>query len=192
MDLGVVIDVALGMIFMWITLSLATIQIQEWIMTRLDKRANDMEASIHEMLANPNLRSQFYDHPVIRSLTARKRKIPSTVPNWFYKYPIVRGFTREKRKLPSYIPAENFTLAIFDMAMTAGTESSMIQQGILKIRDDFQKASNKPTDQAVIEALNILSDLARSAAATEGRDLHYELYQGRSDRSSKPSCQAIP
>jgi hypothetical protein len=53
------------------------------------------------------------------------------------------------------------------MAMTAGTESSMIQQGILKIRDDFQKASNKPTDQAVIEALNILSDLARSAAATE-------------------------
>ena len=46
MDLGVVIDVALGMIFMWIALSLATIQIQEWIMTRLDKRAKDMESSM--------------------------------------------------------------------------------------------------------------------------------------------------
>ncbi len=171
MDLNAVIEVAIGLIFMWITLSLATIQIQEWITTMLDKRAKDMEASLHEMLANPNLKSQFYDHPVIRGLTAKKRKNPSTIPTWFYRYPIVRGFTREKRKLPSYIPAQTFATAMFDIAMTAGTESSIIQQGILKIRDDFQKASeeakNKPKDRAVIDALNILADLARSAAATE-------------------------
>jgi hypothetical protein len=171
MDLGAVVEVAIGLIFMWITLSLATIQIQEWISTILDKRARDMEASLHEMLANPNLKSQFYDHPVIRGLTANKRKRPSTVPAWFYRYPIVRGFTREKRKLPSYIPAQTFSLALFDIAMTAGTESSLIQQGILKIRDDFQKSleniKEKPKNEAVIDALNILSELARSAAATE-------------------------
>ena len=171
MDLGAIVEVAIGLIFMWITLSLATIQIQEWIITMLDKRARDMEDSLHEMLANPNLKSQFYDHPVIRGLTAKKRKKPSIVPAWFYKYPIVRGFTREKRKLPSYIPAQTFSLALFDIAMTAGTESSLIQQGILKIRDDFQKslesAKQKPKNEAVIDALNILSDLARSAAATE-------------------------
>jgi hypothetical protein len=171
MDLGAVVEVAIGLIFMWITLSLATIQIQEWISTILDKRARDMESSLHEMLANPNLKSQFYDHPVIRGLTANKRKSPSTVPAWFYRYPIVRGFTREKRKLPSYIPPQSFALAIFDITMTAGTESSLIQQGILKIRDDFQKANestkNMPKDRAVIDALNILADIARSAAATE-------------------------
>ena len=171
MDLGAVVEVAIGLIFMWITLSLATIQIQEWILTLMDKRARDMEASLHEMLANPNLKSQFYDHPVIRGLTAKKRKKPSTVPNWFYKYPIVRGFTRERRKLPSYIPSQDFTLALFDIALTAGTESSLIQQGILKIRDDFQRdlenAKEKPKDRTVIDALNILADLARSAAATE-------------------------
>jgi hypothetical protein len=171
MDLGAVVEVAIGLIFMWITLSLATIQIQEWIITLMDKRAKDMEASLHEMLANPNLKSQFYDHPVIRALTAKKRKKPSTVPAWFYKYPIVRGFTREKRKLPSYIPAQTFAMAVFDITMTAGTESSLLQQGILKVRDDFQKtidnAREKPKNQAAIDALNILSDLARSAAATE-------------------------
>ena len=171
MDLGAVVEVAIGLIFMWITLSLATIQIQEWWLTLLDKRAKDMEASLHEMLANPNLKSQFYDHPVIRGLTARKRKRPSTVPAWFYKYPIVRGFTREKRKLPSYIPSQSFALAVFDITMTAGTESSLIQQGILKIRDDFQKsiddAKEKPRNRAVIDSLNILSDLAHSAAATD-------------------------
>ena len=167
MDIGAVVEVAIGLIFMWITLSLATIQIQEWWLTLLDKRARDMEASLHEMLANPNLKSQFYDHPVIRSLTARKRKSPSTVPAWFYRYPIVRGFTKEKRKLPSYIPSQSFALAMFDITMTAGTESSLIQQGILKIRDDFEKERNKPKDRAVIDALNILSDLAHSAAGTE-------------------------
>src|SRR5215211_7414810 len=167
MDLGAIVEVAIGIVFVWITLSLATIQVQEWITSKLDKRAKDMEASIHEMLANPNLRSQIYDHPVIRGLTARKRKQPSTVPPWLYNFPIIRGFTQERRKLPSYIPSQQFALSLFDIAMTAGTESSLIQQGIFKIREDLEKVKKEPKDQAAINALNILADLARSAAATE-------------------------
>lgn len=167
MNLGAIIEVAIGIIFMWITISLATIQIQEWITSKLNKRAKDMEASIHEMLANPNLRSQIYDHPVIRGLTAKKRSRPSSVPPWLYNFPIVRGFSQEKRKLPSYIPAQQFSLCLFDIAVTAGTESSLIQQGIFKIRDELERNENGPKDQAVIDALNILADTARSAAATE-------------------------
>lgn len=167
MDLGTMLEVAIGIIFIWIVLSLTTIQIQEWITTRLDKRAKDMEASIHEMLANPNLKSQFYDHPVIRGLTAKKRNKPSETSPRFYRWPIVRGFTKEKRKLPSYIPSQQFALAMFDIAMTAGTESSVIQQGILKLRDDLRDAKQMTVPQAVVEELNLLSEFARSAAATE-------------------------
>lgn len=168
MDLSAIIEVAIGLIFVWIVLSLATIQIQEWINTLLDKRAKDMEAAIHEMLANPNLKAQLYDHPVIRGLTSKKRrKEPSKIPPWFYRYPILRGFTKEKRRLPSYIPSQQFALALFDVAMTAGTESSVIQQGILEIRDDLYQAKNLPVHQAVIDELNLLADFARSAAATE-------------------------
>jgi|SRR5690349_9914712 len=167
MNLGPIGEVAIGIIFVWIVLSMTTIQFQEWISTRLDKRARDLEDAIHEMLANPNLKAQFYDHPVIRSLTAKKRKEPSRIPPWFYRYPILRGFTKEKRKLPSYIPSQQFSLALFDIIRTAGTESSLIQQGILKIRDDLQNEEKVPVDQAVIIELNLLSDLARGAAATE-------------------------
>jgi hypothetical protein len=169
MNLGAIIEVAIGLIFVWIVLSLTTIQIQEWISTRLDKRARDMEAAIHEMLANPNLKAQFYDHPVIRGLTAKKRKQPSRTPAWFYNHPLVRGFTKEKRKLPSYIPAQQFSLSLFDIAMTAGTESSLIQQGILKIRDDLENDKKMTVDDAVIEELNLLAEFARSAAATEAK-----------------------
>jgi len=168
MNLGAIVEVAIGLIFDWIALSLTTIRIQKWINTMLDKRAKDMQDAIHEMLANPNLKSQFYDHPVIRSLTAKKRKVPSFIPRRFYNYPIVRGFTQEKRKIPSYIPSQQFALSLFDIAMTAGTESSLIQQGIYKIRDDLEKdKKNKTKEQAAIDALNIMADLARSAASTE-------------------------
>lgn len=168
MNLGAIAEVAIGIIFVWIVLSLTTIQIQEWIIMWLDKRARDMEDAIHEMLANPNLKAQFYDHPVIRGLTAKKkRKEPSKIPPWFYKYPILRGFTKEKRRIPSYIPSQQFALTLFDITMTAGTESSLIQQGFLKLRDDLQKEAKISPEQAVIEELNILIDFARSAAATE-------------------------
>ena len=167
MNLGPIAEVAIGIMFVWIVLSLTTIQLQEWLNIMADKRARDMEDAIHEMLANPNLKAQFYDHPVVRGLTAKKRKEPSRIPTWFYRYPILRGFTKEKRKLPSYIPSQQFSLALFDIVITAGTESSLIQQGILKIRDDLQKDAKIPVDQPVIVELNLLSDLARGAAATE-------------------------
>ena len=168
MNLGAIVEVVIGIIFVWIVLSLTTIQIQEWISTRLDKRARDMEDAIHEMLANPNLKAQFYDHPVIRGLTAKKkRKEPSRIPGWFYRYPLLRGFTKEKRRIPSYIPSQQFALTLFDITMTAGTESSLIQQGLLKIRDDLQKEQDISPEQAVIEELNILIEFARSAASTE-------------------------
>lgn len=167
MNLGAIIEVAIGLIFVWVVLSLTIIQIQEWINTRLDKRARDMEEAIHEMLANPNLKAQFYDHPVIRGLTSKKRDEPSRIPAWFYRYPILRGFTKEVRKLPSYIPSQQFSLALFDIVITAGTESSLIQQGLLKIRDDLQNDQKITPQQAVIVELNLLIELARSAAATE-------------------------
>jgi hypothetical protein len=167
MNLGAIVEVAIGLIFVWIVLSLTIIQIQEWINVRLDRRARDMEEAIHEMLANPNLKAQFYDHPVIRGLTSKKRKEPSRIPAWFYRYPILRGFTKEIRKLPSYIPSQQFSLALFEITMTAGTESSLIQQGLLKIRDDLENDRKLTRQEAVITELNLLIEFARSAASTE-------------------------
>jgi hypothetical protein len=167
MNLGAMIEVAIGIIFVWIVLSLTTIQIQEWITSQLNRRSKDLEAAIHEMLANPNLKDQFYDHPVIRGLSARNRKEPSRIPPWFYRFPLLRGFTKEKRRLPSYIPSQQFAIALFDIALTANTESSLIQQGIFKLRDDLQKDRQMTGREAVIEELNLLAEFARSAAATE-------------------------
>ena len=110
MNLGAIIEVALGLIFVWIVLSLTTIQIQEWISTQLDKRARDMEDAIHEMLANPNLKSQFYDHPVIRGLTAKKRKLPHLSRAGFMITPSCAGLRRKKGDYPHTYPPSNSPL----------------------------------------------------------------------------------
>jgi hypothetical protein len=143
MNVSAIIEVAIGIVFIWIVLSLATIQIQEWISSWLQKRAKDLEGSIREMLANPNLTAYFYDHPIIRGITA------------------------QKDKRPSYIPAGQFALTLFDIAMTAGTEASLIQQGLYSVRSEIAAARDKTKAQAAGQALDALLTLARSAAATE-------------------------
>jgi hypothetical protein len=165
MLLSSIFAVAVGLLILWIILSFATIQIQEWINSRLGKRGRIIEDAIHEMLANATLKAQFYEHPFIRGLTAQ-RTARSYYSPWFYKSPVFRGFNKKKRVLPSYIPSEKFASALFDIALTAGTESSLIQQGILKTRDDLQN-STETVPQEVIEELNSLAELAYSAAATE-------------------------
>lgn len=143
MNVSAIIEVAIGIVFIWIVLSLATIQLQEWISSGLRKRASDLEGSIREMLADPNLTAYFYDHPIIRGITAKKGG------------------------KPSYIPAQQFALTLFDIAMTAGTEASLIQHGLYSVRSEIAAAKNKSKTQAAAQALEALLTLARSAAATE-------------------------
>lgn len=167
MNLGPIIDVAIGMVFVWIVLSLTTIQIQEWVNTMLDKRARDMEDAIREMLADEKLKAQFYDHPIIRGLNSKKGQEPSRMAVWFSKIPLLGRLARAGKKLPSYIPKQQFSLALFDIALTAGTESSLIQQGLLKIREDLEKDKKMSQKDAAMVELNLVIEIARSAAATE-------------------------
>ena len=60
--------------------------------------------------------------------------------------------------------------------MTAGTESSLIQQGFLKIRDDLQKEQAISPEQAVIEELNILIEIAANARCHRSRHIIYKKH----------------
>lgn len=167
MLLSSILAVAIGLFILWVVLSFTTIQVQQWITMLLGKRARVLEDAIHEMFANPNLKAQFYEHPVIRGMTVQRRTKPSALPHWIYRSPLLRGFTRTKRYLPSYITSKQFASTLFDIVLIAGTESSLIQQGILRIRDDLQNDRKSAVPPELIQELNLLSDYAFGAAATE-------------------------
>jgi len=107
-----ILDVAIGMTFIYLLLSLLCSALNELIEVLLKKRAMDLERGLRELL-QPNTESgtstivkDLYDHPLINSLfqgTYNNSRIASGA-----RYLI-------GTKLPSYIPARNFALALMDL-----------------------------------------------------------------------------
>jgi hypothetical protein len=110
MPLQELLEVAIGLIFAWLVLSIATMQVQEWIASYLGWRAKDLENSIRNMLGDPTWAEQLYQHPIIQ------------------------GLSKKTGIKPSYIPANQFAVALFDVVMTAGTDGSIIQRQLLELK----------------------------------------------------------
>jgi len=117
--LEAILDVAIGAIFMWLILSIATMSIQEWVASYLKWRASDLETAIQRLLGDKVWAEQLYNHPLIE------------------------GLSKKTGQKPSYIPANKFALALFDIVMTAGTQESFIQQRLLAANRELNKAPNQ-------------------------------------------------
>jgi len=140
MYLEEVLEVAVGLIFMWLVLSISTMQVQEWIVTRLTWRADDLEKAIRQMLLSNELADEIYNHSLIRSM----KKAPKPGD--------------KKDPEPSYIPAEKFAVVLFDTIASAGTD----QRKILKPHDirNLREGINKlaKTNKDLAKAINSLLD----------------------------------
>jgi hypothetical protein len=118
--LEAILDVLIGMVFMWLILSVATMSIQEWIASYLKWRANDLESAVRRLLGNNQLWAE-----------------------QLYAHPLIQGLSKKLGAKPSYIPANKFALALVDVVYTAGTEQSFIQQQLLAARTDIDKAPDQ-------------------------------------------------
>lgn len=101
MNIGTIIEVAIGVMFVWIMLAAVTSQVQDWVSQWLQWRPQLLEESIRNILADDELAHKFYDHPLIKSLHSQ-------------------GGARK----PSQIPNRQFASVIFDMVINAGTQES--------------------------------------------------------------------
>ncbi len=100
MNLDAILEVAIGLVAAWLTLSVAVSQIQEWISTWLGFRAKTLEKAITSMLKDGSLVQAFYAHPLVQSLAE---------PNG-------------KRK-PSYIQAADFATVMMDLIVKEGSSA---------------------------------------------------------------------
>jgi hypothetical protein len=144
MEFSTVLSVVIGLIFVWLILSLAVMNIEEWIVSKLRWRSNMLETTIRNLLADPGLNDQFYNHPLIRSLFSGK----------------------DGTDKPSYIPASQFTLTLFDIVSTAGTEASLLQQQLYKLRLDVSML-NRSQKKAAQRRLNLILALTRRALVSD-------------------------
>lgn len=115
------LDVVIGIIFVFLTLSLVCSAVNEIIEAWLNKRADYLERGIKELLTDESgsgYASEIYKHPLIAGLF--RGEYTNEIKGWRKRIPprllgILHELGFKKTYLPSYIPAQNFALALLDI-----------------------------------------------------------------------------
>jgi hypothetical protein len=184
MYLQEILEVAIGLVLMWLIISVAAMSIQEWIANILQWRSNDMEIVIRRMLTGENVRANqavenafqnlgdlLYEHPLIKSLSKES--------NWWEKtwVKFINLFHKKSTRVtaghPSYIPSSKFALALFDIVMNAGTDKSPIKLATEQLDQAFGAAStelatlqNPNLEKTIGEALKLALEDVKSLVGT--------------------------
>jgi hypothetical protein len=120
MNLPFVVDVAIGLIFIYLTLSLLTSEIQEIIGTVLQWRADHLKKSIQNLLADESLADKLYQTPLIKTLNQEGRGklaefFRKIIQNLLGIYQSISGSKSvfgDAQSGPSYIPSDTFSVAL--------------------------------------------------------------------------------
>lgn len=142
-----ILEVALGLLFLYLLLSLLCSAISELLEAWLKRRATDLERGLRELLADPDgtaLVRKLYDHPLVYGLY-RGRYDPSAT----------RKAGRLFRPvLPSYIPARTFALALMDIILpTASANPSGDPVKPLQPLREAAQAVENPTVRRALTTL---------------------------------------
>jgi hypothetical protein len=97
MDLTTIIQVAIGIIFVWVILAVITSQVQEWVASILAWRASFLEDAVEQMLGNPEVKNKVYNHPLIQGL-----------------------YSNGGKRKPAGIPQDKFALVLFEEVINSG------------------------------------------------------------------------
>src|SRR4051812_28658324 len=109
---SVILDVAIGMVLVYLLLSLIATAAQETIARWSNERSKMLEGGMQELLDEPELVHAMYEHPMISSLYTGRY-----------------ADARKNNQLPSYIPSENFSAAFLDIAVRGRDVNSSTDAG---------------------------------------------------------------
>lgn len=131
------LDIAIGMIFTYLLLSLICSAVNELIERQLKNRATDLEKGIRELLDDKNgtgMVTKLYQHGMINGLFKGDYN-PAAA---------------DKSNLPSYIPARNFALAILGIVAPNSPPVS--------VRDSVGKIENAKVKNALSAMVNVAGE----------------------------------
>jgi hypothetical protein len=151
------LDVAVGVVFVFVLVSMICSAVREGLEAWMKTRATHLEAGIRELLQDPSGMTevkQLFDHPLIFGLFNREYTGPRTVSWW------PTALTRGKN-LPSYIPSRNFALALMDLAArgpaqgAADAAAAPPPLSLATIRENVTKnIPSVPVQRALLTALD--------------------------------------
>lgn len=163
------LDVAIGVIFLFLVMSLIASAVMELIEIVLHYRSRDLYRGIKDLLGgDPAKLSKLYDHPLISNLFEGEHGIQ--VRKWW-----------KQRGLPPYIPARNFALAlmsILDLPVDTATPADPAKSQPINVPDAIKNAT-----AGVEKAVKTLIAAAANDAA-KARENIEEWFNSSMDRVS--------
>lgn len=166
MTLPLVIDVAIGLIFIYLTLSLLTSEIQEIITTLLQWRAEHLKKSIDNLLNGEAIATDLYQTPLIQSLNQEAkgffalffRGFTHAIGDISHRLGSKRNFGNQ-RSGPSYIPSETFSVALLQQInfekvsqrISELTAHSFLEQKLDAVEEVLDSLRNSLGDYSLLQ-----------------------------------------
>jgi len=149
-----ILDVAVGVIFVFLLVSILCTAIREGMEAWLKTRAAYLEYGIRELLQDKSgkgLAGDLFNHPLVFGLFANS-----------YAPPAARGKPGTLARggdLPSYIPSRNFALALMDIAARGPDTTQLSDAGapmldLGQMRAGITRLANSPVQRALLTAID--------------------------------------
>jgi hypothetical protein len=169
---SIALEVAIGMAFVYLLLSLLCSAVVEYMEAKLNYRAKDLEKAIRLLLDQT-------DGQGGAPAAAAGGATPSSL---LYSHPLVKSLYRGD-KLPSYIPSRTFALALWDMAFPAAQRAVAAggTHNLATIRQAIN--DNQAVPASVKRALLALVDDAGTDFDKARKNVE-DWYDGAMDRAS--------
>jgi hypothetical protein len=149
-----ILDVVIGIVFMFLIVSIICSSIREGLESVIKARGAFLEYGIRELLHDKDAKDiakTFFNHPLIYGLFSGGYTTGSSAkPN-----AVTRG-----RDLPSYIPAKNFALALMDIAARGSKTNLSSSDGASpaisseSIRLNISNIENKSVQRVLLTAVD--------------------------------------
>lgn len=149
-----IIETAIGLFFVFMITSIASSQLVEWLASYRHWRANELEKTIRAMLYDPQIKGKIDSDALI-------------LADKLYAHPLIASLAPAGKK-PSYIPASKFTLALFDVILSAGTETSSLGRarlGLEQVKNHLLTSLPSSAGPDLLSLLNQIQALVDEARA---------------------------
>jgi hypothetical protein len=194
-----IIEVAIGLIFVFSVMSILVTQINTVIINFLNLKAKRLKEQLDKMLTDPVIRAKIMTHPLIGMVEADATKqVILTNPDEHLSSQAAVGLTENKRAKVSYIQPETFVAVLVDV-LTANTGQKLYEElnkaiealppsiekskfrellrqirlsgtGLNELRDLIEQLADVDNQRAMLTALNLV-DAALDKLQAESSDL---------------------
>jgi hypothetical protein len=167
-----IVEIAIGLIFVYFLLSLVASAVTEWISRMAGLRSSNLYDGIENILQDPELIRKFYTHPLItptlkaynrkkddieQELDAKLRQLNAELEKQDVDVKAVEKIKREFKGLiankPSYISSRNFALVLLEVA-----QEGSASQNVKALQEALSKGL--PGDSSIERSLLTLVDQA--------------------------------